>query len=283
MVGHRAGHPAGPRRRPGRRPATADAPASAAAAHLAFLHGVRRARHRRGARVRRGRPTTGLADLAALLDLDGPIPVRGYLAGRRHRPGAGPAAAGRDRSARAGWRPGRRRGDRLPNRRAHRPYTDCPGNSGVRYLTDEQIVDHLVACTIAGVQAGFHAIGDDAVTAVGRALTVGGRTPGRAEPRSGWRAARTGSSTPRWPTPRRSPRSPRTGTVASMQPMFDAAWGGPDGLYAHRLGTQRAARDERLRRDGRGRGRAGLRLRRAGDPGRALGRGAGGGASPDPG
>ena len=33
----------------------------------------------------------------------------------------------------------------------------------------------------------------------------------------------------------------RTGTVASMQPMFDAAWGGPDGLYAHRLGRQRAA------------------------------------------
>ncbi|HEY5878640.1 MAG TPA: amidohydrolase family protein, partial [Nakamurella sp.] len=33
----------------------------------------------------------------------------------------------------------------------------------------------------------------------------------------------------------------RTGTVASMQPMFDAAWGGPDGLYAHRLGAGRAA------------------------------------------
>ncbi|MET0967078.1 MAG: amidohydrolase family protein, partial [Nakamurella sp.] len=32
-----------------------------------------------------------------------------------------------------------------------------------------------------------------------------------------------------------------TGTVASMQPMFDAAWGGPDGLYSRRLGQDRAA------------------------------------------
>ena len=32
-----------------------------------------------------------------------------------------------------------------------------------------------------------------------------------------------------------------TGTVASMQPLFDAAWGGPEGLYTRRLGADRAA------------------------------------------
>jgi predicted amidohydrolase YtcJ len=32
-----------------------------------------------------------------------------------------------------------------------------------------------------------------------------------------------------------------TGIVASKQPLFDAAWGGPDDLYARRLGEQRAA------------------------------------------
>jgi predicted amidohydrolase YtcJ len=30
------------------------------------------------------------------------------------------------------------------------------------------------------------------------------------------------------------------GIWASMQPMFDAAWGGPDGMYAARLGERRA-------------------------------------------
>jgi len=32
------------------------------------------------------------------------------------------------------------------------------------------------------------------------------------------------------------------GMVASVQPAFDAAWGGPDGMYAARLGPQRAVR-----------------------------------------
>ncbi|NUP33788.1 MAG: amidohydrolase family protein, partial [Streptomycetaceae bacterium] len=31
------------------------------------------------------------------------------------------------------------------------------------------------------------------------------------------------------------------GLVASVQPGFDAAWGGPDGMYARRLGAERAA------------------------------------------
>ena len=33
----------------------------------------------------------------------------------------------------------------------------------------------------------------------------------------------------------------RYGILASMQPGFDAAWGGPSGMYAQRLGTERAA------------------------------------------
>jgi predicted amidohydrolase YtcJ len=31
------------------------------------------------------------------------------------------------------------------------------------------------------------------------------------------------------------------GLIASVQPAFDAAWGGPDGMYAARLGAERAA------------------------------------------
>ncbi len=35
-------------------------------------------------------------------------------------------------------------------------------------------------------------------------------------------------------------RLARSGLLASVQPAFDAAWGGPDGMYAHRLGAERA-------------------------------------------
>src|SRR4051812_20807535 len=40
-----------------------------------------------------------------------------------------------------------------------RPYADAD-TSGHVYLTVEQIRDHIVACTAAGLQAGFHVIGD---------------------------------------------------------------------------------------------------------------------------
>ncbi|HEY5877452.1 MAG TPA: amidohydrolase family protein, partial [Nakamurella sp.] len=114
---------------------------------------------------------TGLADLAALLDLDGPIPVRGYLARAVTDPDQARVALAETGAHALG-------GDlvvdgAIGSRTAALtdPYRDCPDDRGVRYLTDEQIVEHLVACTIAGVQAGFHAIGDDAVSAVARALS----------------------------------------------------------------------------------------------------------------
>ena len=48
-------------------------------------------------------------------------------------------------------------------------YADQPGR-GVRYLDDDEIRDHLVACTRAGLQGGFHCIGDDAVRAAAQGL-----------------------------------------------------------------------------------------------------------------
>src|SRR6478609_9369203 len=183
---------------------------------------------------------SGLADLQALLDLDGPIPVRGYLARAVGSPEAARAALAETGAHALG-------GDlvvdgAIGSRTASltHPYTDDPGNRGARYLTDEQIVDHLIACTVAGVQSGFHAIGDDAVSAVGRALSVAAERLGangtvrlagcahRVEHAEMADADAVGAFV-------------KTGTVASMQPMFDAAWGGSDGLYVRRLGAARAA------------------------------------------
>ena len=41
-------------------------------------------------------------------------------------------------------------------------------------------------------------------------------------------------------TPEQMKDPGQLGVVASMQPMFDALWGGDDSLYAQRLGTDRA-------------------------------------------
>ena len=194
----------------------------------------------------------GGADLAALLALDGPIPVRGYLAVGGHRPGRG-AGSCWPTPARtpwaATWSSTARSGPGPPS--LHQPYDDAPDSRGVRYLTEQQIADHLVACTLAGVQAGFHAIGDDAVSAVGRGVC------GR--PAGGWgrtRTVRLAGCAHRIEHAEMADDEAiaafaATGMVASMQPLFDAAWGGPDGLYARRLGAGPGGRDEPVRDHGR--------------------------------
>jgi len=116
-------------------------------------------------------------------------------------------------------------------------YHDAPGERGHLYLDTAQIRDHVVACTLAGVQAGFHTIGDRAVrTALDgfeqAARRVGLRT---------LRAARHRLEHLEALDAQAITRTARLGLVASVQPAFDATWGGPDGLYAARLGRRRAA------------------------------------------
>jgi predicted amidohydrolase YtcJ len=183
---------------------------------------------------------SGQVDLRALLELDGPIPVRGHLACAVTDPDqalallteTGAHALGGDLVIDGAI------GSRTASLAA--PYTDCPDSTGARYLTDEQVVDHLVACTVAGVQAGFHAIGDDAVAAVGRALLVAAERLGEhATVRLAACAHRIEHA--EMADAEAIAAFARTGAVASMQPMFDAAWGGSDGLYVRRLGFDRAA------------------------------------------
>ena len=91
----------------------------------------------------------------------------------------------------------------------HEPYTDAPDRIGTCYLDPDVVEAHVRACTEAHVTAGFHVIGDAAVSAV---VTAD-------------QAAKLGS----W------------GVIASVQPNFDALWGGADGMYARRLGADRGS------------------------------------------
>ena len=118
------------------------------------------------------------------------------------------------------------------------PYADDPdGGSGLLHLTAEQITTHVLAATRAGLQAGFHAIGDRALDEV----LLGLRTAADIEGLAAVRALG-----------HRVEHAPLVGAAqlaalvllglrVSVQPAFDARWGGPDGMYAARLGATRAA------------------------------------------
>lgn len=119
----------------------------------------------------------------------------------------------------------------------HNSYADAAGCTGMCHLDADAVTAHLWACTEAGVTAGFHVIGDAAVSSVIAALervvehfgvpavARCGHRLEHLEMVSAEQAAKLGA----W------------GVIASMQPVFDALWGGDDGMYAQRLGAARAA------------------------------------------
>jgi predicted amidohydrolase YtcJ len=121
------------------------------------------------------------------------------------------------------------------------PYADAD-TRGARYLSEQQITDHVIACTRAGLQAGFHCIGDDAVAAAvsglrRAAITLGVRRI---------RAARHRLEHVEMISDADLATLAELGVVASMQPAFDAAWGRPGELYEQRLGPSRAHAMNRL-------------------------------------
>jgi predicted amidohydrolase YtcJ len=120
----------------------------------------------------------------------------------------------------------------------HEPYDDVPDCVGVCHLDSDAITTHVRACTEAGVTAGFHVIGDAAVSAaVGALERVVDDFGVTAVARCGHRLEHL-----EMVTAEQAARLGAWGVIASMQPNFDALWGGPDGLYARRLGADRGTR-----------------------------------------
>ncbi|MEQ4206614.1 amidohydrolase family protein [Actinopolymorpha sp. B9G3] len=115
-------------------------------------------------------------------------------------------------------------------------YDDKAGHAGHRYLDAEDIADHLVACTRAGLQGGFHCIGDAATAAVAEGLQLAEKAVGTEElVRSRHRLEHVELIDPALVG-----LLAAYGVVVSGQPAFDAEWGGTSGMYATRLGPTRA-------------------------------------------
>ncbi|MGW0704814.1 amidohydrolase [Streptomyces sp. NPDC002643] len=117
----------------------------------------------------------------------------------------------------------------------HEPYADAE-HTGTAYLDAAAVAAHVVACTEAGLQAGFHAIGDAAVTSVVEGVRAAAEKVGLARVR----AARHRVEHAEMLTPDTVAAFAELGLTASVQPAFDALWGGDEGMYAQRLGVERA-------------------------------------------
>lgn len=110
-------------------------------------------------------------------------------------------------------------------------YSDARGSSGAGYVTDEKLLSFLDAATAAGLQTAVHAIGDRAVGQVVRCHE---------------QLAGSGSGNPLRHRVEHAEllsdalidRIARLGLVLGVQPVFEREWGGPDRMYALRLGER---------------------------------------------
>jgi predicted amidohydrolase YtcJ len=117
------------------------------------------------------------------------------------------------------------------------PYSDRPGTAGALRFDTASLVHHVRACTEASIQAGFHCIGDAAVNQVLDAVGAVVEQLGVAAVR----ACRHRLEHLEMADDTAIERLRAWGMVASVQPAFDAAWGGDAGMYVERLGARAAA------------------------------------------
>jgi predicted amidohydrolase YtcJ len=114
-------------------------------------------------------------------------------------------------------------------------YVDVP-TSGYPYVTAEQVADHLVDCVRYGVQGGFHAIGDAAISTVLAGYAAAAARVGLDRLRAGRHRIEHLEILDR----ELIRALVEHNVTASLQPAFDRLWGGDDKMYAHRLGVDRA-------------------------------------------
>lgn len=114
-------------------------------------------------------------------------------------------------------------------------YADAPGHRGTTYRSAADVRDHVAACALAGVQNGFHVIGDGGVDLVLEGYALAAEAVGT----DVVRASRPRLEHVEMVSAEGVATMARLGITASVQPVFDAWWGGPGGMYETRLGRER--------------------------------------------
>jgi predicted amidohydrolase YtcJ len=113
-------------------------------------------------------------------------------------------------------------------------YSDAAGERGSLYLSAEQAGAHLAACSLLGIQGGFHVIGDAGLDAALEALELAAAEVGEQRIRAaGHRFEHVEVA-----DADAVQQLARYSVTVSAQPRFDAAWGNDGGMYAQRLGSR---------------------------------------------
>ncbi|WP_436536609.1 amidohydrolase [Actinoplanes sp. HUAS TT8] len=115
-------------------------------------------------------------------------------------------------------------------------YHDGEHGCGEAFLTAEQVGEHLLDCIRIGFQGGFHAIGDAAIDTVLDGFAIAAKQVGVDKLREGNHRIEHVELIDK----AMIARMVEFGVTASVQPVFDALWGGNDRMYAQRLGVDRA-------------------------------------------
>lgn len=113
-------------------------------------------------------------------------------------------------------------------------YSDAAGERGSLYLSAEQAGAHLAACSLLGIQGGFHVIGDGGLDAALEALELAAAEVGEQR----LRAAGHRFEHVEIADTDAVQRLARYSVTVSAQPRFDAAWGNEGGMYDQRLGSR---------------------------------------------
>jgi predicted amidohydrolase YtcJ len=119
------------------------------------------------------------------------------------------------------------------------PYDDRPSTSGHLEYDDETLTDWFTEVARAGLQAGVHAIGDAAIRQV---VTCWRRVAERLAPDGSVDVIRRGRHRIEHAevvAPDLLDELAGLGLIVSVQPAYEARWGGPGGLYESRLGPER--------------------------------------------
>jgi predicted amidohydrolase YtcJ len=113
-------------------------------------------------------------------------------------------------------------------------YSDAGQEHGSLYLSVDQAAAHLAACSLAGVQGGFHVIGDAGLDVALEALDLAAKEVGEQRVRAAGHRFEHVEMADAAAVARLAQYS----VTVSVEPSFDAAWGGAGGLYERRLGER---------------------------------------------
>ena len=118
-----------------------------------------------------------------------------------------------------------------------------PTPTASAYTDAATIRDHVIQCSLAGVQAGYHVIGDAAMDLVVAGFAEAAEQIGDDVVRSAQHRLEHVEMVDVTAVSLLA----RLGVTASVQPVFDAWWGPEGGMYEERLGVKRASAAQPIR------------------------------------